>query len=552
MTGTPGLRRVPIAATLGVACLALFLVLVSWAIATNRRAVATTDASAPPGAGASNPAATGTGGDAPAQEVASVTDAPTQVFASVPIVPVTGFRAGWESTDAAELTAVVAGISDRYESLELVADDAARILAALDTASPPGVNRIVRALDSATLIADLADHPNRLAFLRADQVTPAVRALAWGDQVLFGVARVRSVEDWPLSIQLPAPKLGDDGEGGYDPARAWTLVAGGDINLDGAVAHAVKDNGFGVDYPFDGGTAEITSRYCCSRYGYELARARRTGHPGAVRELLSGADLAIANFENPAPNRFRYHPAGFIFNADPALIEGLANAGIDWVSLANNHIRDAGPQGLLDTLDNLDAWGIGHGGAGVNLAEARLPSLFDVGGVTVALLGYDTIRPYYGATATRPGSNQMKAERVAEDVAAARAMGADLVVVFPHWGTEYTARTTSKQRELAHLAIDAGADLVLGNHTHWVGGMEVYKGRPIFYSLADFVFNIGRAEETMEGILVELTFSETRLVQVRVRPFFIVDKAQPNLLDPAGSGDAVLDQLFGASPGLRW
>jgi poly-gamma-glutamate capsule biosynthesis protein CapA/YwtB (metallophosphatase superfamily) len=271
-----------------------------------------------------------------------------------------------------------------------------------------------------------------------------------------------------------------------------------------------------------------------------------------VRDLLSLADLSIANFENPAPENFQYHPAGFNFSADPALIEGLANAGIDWVSLANNHIGNYGDQGILDTLENLDRWGIAHGGAEADLEAAREPSLLDAGGISVAILAYDTIKPAYAATASSPGSNQMSAARVTADVAAARAAGAQLVIVFPHWGTEYTATTTSLQRRLAHAAIDAGADIVIGSHTHWAGAMEVYRGKPVFYSLGDFVFNITRSEQTEEGIVLELTYSGPRLVQVRIQPYLILDGSQPNLLDPAGSGKVVLRQVFGASAALPW
>jgi poly-gamma-glutamate synthesis protein (capsule biosynthesis protein) len=222
------------------------------------------------------------------------------------------------------------------------------------------------------------------------------------------------------------------------------------------------------------------------------------------------------------------------------------------VSLANNHIGDYGDQGILDTLQNLDRWGIAHGGAEANLAAARSPTVLDAGGISVAILGYDTIKRAYAATATSPGSNQMSTARVAADVKAARAAGAAFVIVFPHWGIEYSATTTALQRRLAHAAIDAGADVVIGSHTHWAGGMEVYKGRPVFYSLGDFVFNITRSEQTEEGILLELTYAGSRLVQARLLPYLILDGSQPNLLDPAGSGKVVMKQVFGASPGLPW
>ena len=86
------------------------------------------------------------------------------------------------------------------------------------------------------------------------------------------------------------------------------------------------------------------------------------------------------------------------------------------------------------------------------------------------------------------------------------------------------------------MIIDAGADMVIGNHAHWAGAMEVYKGKPIWYALGNFVFDQTWSEPTMEGITLELTFRGTDLVQARMRPHIILDKAQPNFLDPAGAG----------------
>jgi Bacterial capsule synthesis protein PGA_cap len=464
----------------------------------------------------------------------------------IPIVPVTGFRATVTSTDRSEVEAVLAGTSRRYEALELVADEADQILAALRAAPPTDAARLIRTATAGTLATDLSKHPERLAFLRADAVTPAVRALAWGDAALFGVGRVRDVADWPLVAALPAPAPG----AAFDPATTWTLFAGGDILLDRGVYQTVKLRRKGVDFPFGGGTAEITGRYCCSTFGWELPRTKRTGDAGAVRTVIEGADLAIANFENPAPDQPRYHTSGTVFSADPALIAGLANAGIDYVSLANNHIRDAGGAGLLQTIANLKADGIASSGSGRNLAAARRPGMFSVNGTRVAILAYDAIAAGYHATATRIGSAPLTAEYVREDVKAARAAGADLVIVFPHWGTEYRSKPFAAQQKLARMIIDAGADMVIGNHAHWAAAMEVYQGKPIWYALGNFVFDQTWSEPTMEGITLELTFRGATLAQVRIRPHVILDKAQPNFLDPAGDGKVVMGQVYSASKGL--
>jgi poly-gamma-glutamate capsule biosynthesis protein CapA/YwtB (metallophosphatase superfamily) len=462
----------------------------------------------------------------------------------VPIVPVTHFRTQLDRTGREEVSAVLAGTSKTFDALELVESEADAILAAVGAERPTDAKRLVLAPDAATLSTDLAANRKRLAFLRADTVDPSVRTLGWGDRQLFGVGAVETIEAWGLTAKLPGAAVP------FDPAASWTLVAGGDIMLDRGVAQTVKINKKGVDFPFDGGTADITSRYCCSSFGWELPRVKRTGNGGAMRELISGADLAIANFENPAPNRFRYHTSGTSFSADPALIEGLANAGIDWVSLANNHIGDAGRTGILETIDNLAEFGIASGGAGRNARAARRPTILEAGGIKIGILGYDTIAPVYRAGAEKPGSASLSAEIVAQDVQKARDAGAAVVIVFPHWGTEYDPTPFKGQQDLARAAIDGGADLVIGNHAHWAGAMEVYDGKPIWYALGNFVFDQTWSEPTMEGITLELTFRGANLVQARMRPHIILDKAQPNFLDPAGDGRVVMGQIFNASKGL--
>jgi hypothetical protein len=465
----------------------------------------------------------------------------------VAIVPVTQFRTAQDRTSRAEVVAILAGTSKVYEGLELVSADADAILAALGVTRPADETHLVLAKDAATLATDLAKNRKRLAFLRADQVGPSVRALGWGDRALFGGDAVENLEAWGLSAQLVVAS----GAAAFDPAATWTLVAGGDIMLDRGVAQTVKIKKKGVDFPFDGGTVDITGR-CkdCSAFGWDLPYTKRTGNKGVVRDLIKGADLAIANFENPAPDKFRYHTSGTVFSADPALIEGLANAGIDYVGLANNHIRDAGGNGIIQTIANLKKFGIASGGAGKDTAAARAPVILEAGGTKVAILAYDTIAKSYAAGTERAGSAILTAKAVRADVAAAREAGAEVVIVFPHWGTEYDPTPFKGQQALARASIDAGADMVIGNHAHWAGAIETYEGKPIWYALGNFVFDQTWSEPTMEGITLELSFRGPTLVQVRMRPHLILDKAQPNFLDPRGDGRVVMGQIFDASKGL--
>jgi poly-gamma-glutamate capsule biosynthesis protein CapA/YwtB (metallophosphatase superfamily) len=485
----------------------------------------------------------------PTESVAPATPSPTAPIADVPIVPVTNFRATPTATDVKEVKAVLAGTSTHYKALELISAEADAILAALGVGRPAVATRLILAKDAAALAADLTKSGKRLAFLRADAVGPEVRALAWGRSALFGVDRIRDLADWPLTARLPVVA-----SAAFDQSTTWTLSAGGDIMLDRGVYETLAVKGKGADFPFDGGTADITGR-CkdCSSMGWDLPYTKRTGNAGAFRALIKGADIAIANFENPAPNKWKWHTSKTVFSANPKFIDGLANAGIDYVSLANNHIRDAGGAGLLQTITNVTERGIAVSGAGRNLAAARKPAILEAAGTKVAILGYDAIAGYYHATATKIGSAPFTAAVVKADVAAARKAGADVVIVFPHWGSEYDPTPFANQKKLARMAIDAGADMIIGNHAHWAAAMEIYKGRPIWYALGNFVFDQTWSEPTMEGITLELTFRGTELVQVHMRPHIILDKAQPNFLDPAGDGKVVMGQVFTASKGsLPW
>ena len=324
-----------------------------------------------------------------------------------------------------DVSAVLNGTSRRWTELELVADQSKAILSALGISAPP--RTLITAPDAKTLMKDLAAHRGRLAFLRADEVGPGVRALGWKGQHLFGVHRLKKTDAWPLTAKLPAAA-----DRPYDPGTTWTLFAAGDLGLDREYANVVTNLGKGINYPFDGGTARIAGLVCCSPFGWKVPTIVSTGHPGAMRTLISSADLALANMEESAPNRFRFHPHGTVFTGDPALLAGIAKAGIDVASVASTHIGDGGRIGILQTIANLKRNHIVPFGAGKNLAEARKPAVFEKGGVKVAILGYDGISSrYYGATATTIGDAPLNGDYIKADVAAARAAGAQVVIVFP-------------------------------------------------------------------------------------------------------------------------
>lgn len=198
------------------------------------------------------------------------------------------------------------------------------------------------------------------------------------------------------------------------------------------------------------------------------------------------ADVAMVNLENPLTRATLPLPGKqFNFKADPKSIAALKSGGVDIVTLANNHSMDYDAEGLKETLAHLETAGIEYMGAGKDLTHARRPQIIDVKGQRIAYLAY--WGEEYGAEANKPGVNNIREERIAEDIRAIRDQ-VDWVVVNYHWGQELADFPADWQTKLAHFTVDQGADLVVGHHPHVLQGAEIYKGRAIAYSLGNFIF----------------------------------------------------------------
>jgi poly-gamma-glutamate synthesis protein (capsule biosynthesis protein) len=460
----------------------------------------------------------------------------------VPLVPVAG---SWSTERAISITALastVAGRGSHPRQVFISSADLAPLAAALGVVAGPNV----RALPAAKVRAALAKAPRALGILRAQDVTPDVRALAIDGVALFGEERARDLAAWPLLVAEPAGAAAST----FDPASLWTLAAGGDVMLDREVYRLAVLQRRGADYPWAGGTATITARVCCGAPGQSIVIGRRTGNAGAVRALLRGADVTLVNLEGPAPDDHLYHPGGYVFTMDPGLLAGLDRAGIDVVSLANNHILNAGATGVTQTNRHVDTLRIAHAGAGRNVAAARRPAWLDAAGMRIAVLAYNGVAPGRNATASAAGAAPLRLTTVRVDIRAARRAGADVVIVVPHWGREYTDAVTPQQRRIAAALVAAGADLVLGSHSHWAGPLELVDGRLVVYSLGDLVFDLQHDARTQQGLIAELTFVGHRLAQVDLHPTLILAASQPNLLDPDEGGDALLRAIRASSARL--
>ncbi len=213
----------------------------------------------------------------------------------------------------------------------------------------------------------------------------------------------------------------------------------------------------------------------------------------AYRNAIQSADYFAVNEEFPFSSRgTQAADKQYTFRLVPEKVSLFKEMGIDAVTLANNHALDYGTDALLDTCEVLDGAGILHTGAGKNLDEAKQPAVFEKNGQRVALIGATRVIPEadWAATNSHPGmlsSYEVSIEPLLAQIAECHAAG-EKVVVLIHWGIERDETPQEYQRALAKRYIDAGADLVIGSHPHVLQGIEYYKGKPIFYSLGNFVF----------------------------------------------------------------
>jgi poly-gamma-glutamate synthesis protein (capsule biosynthesis protein) len=253
--------------------------------------------------------------------------------------------------------------------------------------------------------------------------------------------------------------------------RPLVLAAAGDVNLGDDTAHAIAAHGAG--YPWT-----------------------------AVAPLLRDADLAVANLECAVSTGGAPASKEYTFRGAPSALPAVAQAGIDVVSLANNHSVDFGGAALLDTIRHSRRAGIATVGGGVDLAAARRPVRLELGGVRIAILAYSDVRPLgFDAGVGRPGAAPAFAEYVDPDVRRAQ-RGSDVVVVYFHWGTELSTAPDSRQKRLADLAFRAGATIVLGAHPHVLQPVQRGGSKLVAWSLGNFVFPARSAGTTSTGILV--------------------------------------------------
>ena len=282
------------------------------------------------------------------------------------------------------------------------------------------------------------------------------------------------------------------------PAARTTLVAVGDILLGRSLGTMMEQTG-----------------------NYSIAFSE-------IEPELSSADIAFANLEGPFCAEPPYPGEGMVFRVRPAAIAGLVHAGIDVLSVANNHFDNGGDACIRFSLAHVHKAGIATAGAGETYKEAHSPAIVARHGVRFAFLGYTYAELNDTPEATHPVIAGRNPEHVREDVAAALTQ-ADAVIVSLHDGTEYTARVARETEEFCHAAIDAGAALVLGHHPHVPQRIERYHDGWIFYSLGNFVFQQYTPPEVQTALMARVTFMGARVDRVEATPLVIDWHSTPRL-----------------------
>ena len=310
-----------------------------------------------------------------------------------------------------------------------------------------------------------------------------------------------------------------------------------------------------------------------------------------VREQLRRSDFAFCQLEaNISEQGTRLPQARHTTRIQRSAATAIADAGFNVVSFAGNHCMDWGREAFFDTIDALKEEQINVVGVGANISEARTPVVVEKDGIKIAFIAYSSILPQcYWAEADRPGCAPMRAfthyeqiehdqpgtpcrihtfahrgdlQALLKDIATAKQQ-ADVVVMSIHWGIHFVPKVIADyQREVAYAAIDAGVDLILGHHAHILKGIEVYKGKTIFYSLCNFATDLTMTPEHAQSkgfkeiqglhpewipdfnsrynfppdsrrtLVVKATISKQGIQRVSVFPTYVDTQAVPEILSP--------------------
>ena len=300
-----------------------------------------------------------------------------------------------------------------------------------------------------------------LAASACSPVSPAAGAEAPPQTPADSFAPITALPELTTSSAAPPPTIVPIvGVATGDPRGRLVVNGTGDVNLDPGFVRSFRSEGY--EYAWSG-----------------------------LDDIFLQDDLTVVNLECSASLEGTPWDKPFVFRCDPAALPSMASAGIEIANLANNHSIDYGFAAMLDSRQNLLSNGITPVGAGANAAEAYSPAVFEIDGWTVAVLGGGGVSPETGswvAREDRPGMTN--GDSIPDMVAAIEAADevADLVFVTIHWGEQGATTPHPADIRRAEAYIDAGADAIFGHHSHRLNPLGWYRGRPIAWSLGNFVW----------------------------------------------------------------
>ncbi|MFN2153021.1 MAG: CapA family protein [Anaerolineales bacterium] len=273
-----------------------------------------------------------------------------------------------------------------------------------------------------------------------------------------------------------------------------------------------------------------------------------------VREIIQGADLAIGTL-NAAVSDYPPHTGckgTYVLVTGAESADAMQRAGFDALSVATNHIKNCGPtdcgdRAFFDTLANLDRVGIQYVGAGENHAAAMQPLVIEVNGVRFGIVSLGQIEQLAFAGEDSPGIAVLNEENLRAAIAEVNAIS-DVVIVMPHWGPEDVPDPNWSQRELAQIAVDAGADLVMGNHTHVVQAIQEIDGVTVFYGLGNFVFDQSLRDH-QQGVILLVNFKGAEFVGYELIPTHVDQDGTVHIADENEAAE-ILERIETASAKL--
>ncbi len=405
----------------------------------------------------------------------------------------------------------------------------------------------------------------RVALLPTGLVEPATKVLSikgsgpfgmFGPD-LFGDTEARAMPYPITGTAAPASAALNPAWTAYDPSKVWTMTNLGSLCSDRGAAEQAVARGKGWDWVFGGGTARYAAPAPVDppdHRPYRSVRPLDTGNDGAAAKVVKRSDVAIADHECPIISNATWKPQlghTLVFSVPEAVLPRWRDTlGLDVVYLAANHMSDKGVAGIRSTLRLMDTYKVPRTGLGMSLHEALEPAYVDVAGLKVGFVAFNDVAGVARADASTPGVPWITRANVVEGVRRAKQGGADLVICNPQWwgGAEYHDDLWPLQRKQLRWFDEAGCDHVIGSGTH-VAGPLLLRKRPggvssVLVSPGNYLFGQDWWQETQEGLILDLTFTGTKLVNVRLRPTVMIQQARPALLDPQGDGRYVLQRTY--------